>query len=195
MKYIWTEERLEILISLYPIENTSHVAKILGISERSVKVKAAKLGLQKYIKSRWLEQAMYIRTHFSEKSYSEMAKELKISNAKVCRIVKTLGLRRTRREACSIMSERRGRLVKRERRRIIFGMNPVSNIKVVTNRPRIELRHRLRRKGYLPGETRFEMYIPEGIKRNLRQEAFGSTLGLRFIPVPQQIEKVYSQVI
>ena len=74
-------------------------------------------------------------------------------------------------------------------------MNPVSNIKVVTNRPRIQLRHRLLIKGYLPGESRFEMYIPEGIKRNMKQEAFGNSLGLRFIPLPDEIVNKYSQVI
>ncbi len=195
MRYVWTEERIEILKSLYPVENNRYVAQVLGISERSVKIKAAKLGLQKYIKSAWLDQALFIRSNFEKKSYSEMAKELGISTAKVCRIVKTLGLKRTSREMRSIMSERRERLVKRERRRIIFGMNPVSNIKVVTNRLRIQLRHRLLIKGYLPGESRFEMYIPEGIKRNMKQEAFGNSLGLRFIPLPEEIVNKYSQVI
>lgn len=195
MKYVWTPERLEILCSLYPVENNNYIAEILGLSERSVRVKASKLGLQKYIKSAYLEQAMYIRTHFGTKSYSEMAMDLNISNAKVCRIVKRLGLKRTRMETRSIQSERRSRLVRRERRRIIFGLDPVSNIKVVTNRPRIELRHRLLNKGYIPGSSRFEMYIPSGVKRNLRQEAFGNSLGLKFIPITQENENIYLHVI
>ena len=37
MRYVWTEERIEILKSLYPVENNRYVAQVLGISERRVK--------------------------------------------------------------------------------------------------------------------------------------------------------------
>lgn len=195
MRYRWTEERLSMLKELYPIETNRLVAERLGISERTVKIKAASLGLQKYIKSSWLEQAMYVRSNFGEKSYSEMAKELNVSSATICRMVKKLGLKRTKKEITSIKSKQRTHLVHRERRRIIFGMNPISRIKVVTNRPRIELRHRLIAKGYLPGKDRFEMFYPSWVLRNERQERFGNSLGLRFSPLPTEQETKYSQVI
>ena len=55
----WTEQKIALLVQLYPIETTPHTAQVLDMSERSVKMKARQLGLKKMEKTRWLERADY----------------------------------------------------------------------------------------------------------------------------------------
>lgn len=43
----WTEQKIALLVQLYPIETTPHTAQVLDMSERSVKMKARQLGLKK----------------------------------------------------------------------------------------------------------------------------------------------------
>ena len=67
----WTEQKIALLVQLYPIETTPHTAQVLDMSERSVKMKARQLGLKKMEKTRWLERADYIRNHFGHRSFAE----------------------------------------------------------------------------------------------------------------------------
>lgn len=56
----WTEQKIAVLIQLYPIETTPRTAEVLGMCERAVKEKARSLGLKKAVKSRWMSmQIMY----------------------------------------------------------------------------------------------------------------------------------------
>ena len=74
-------------------------------------------------------------------------------------------------------------MIHRERRRVIFGLEPVTRIKVVSNRARVRLRSQLKRKGYTVGGERNTLYYEEGFKRSERQEMRGIKLGLRFLPL------------
>lgn len=85
-KLIWTDEMIETLRNLYPVETNSYTASVLGISEKSVNKKASELGIGKFAKSKWLERAEYIRCHFYDKSFAEIGKELGISKWSVSRI-------------------------------------------------------------------------------------------------------------
>ena len=73
-KLIWTDEMIETLRNLYPVETNSYTASVLGISEKSVNKKASELGIGKFAKSKWLERAEYIRCHFYDKSFAEIGK-------------------------------------------------------------------------------------------------------------------------
>ncbi len=189
MKQIqWTEAMLETLRELYPIETTPYTASVLGVSEKTVKKKAVELGLEKFAKSKWLERAEFIRRHFHCKSYSEMGRELGIAKWSVGRIAEAIGLRRTEKENSRVSSLVRGELIKRERRRMIFGLDPLTKIKVVTNRPRIRLRSKLKSKGYIVGSERNVMYYPSDLQRHIGQESRGIKLGLKFLPLPSEKE-------
>lgn len=187
-KIRWTDEMIGILSDLYPVETTSHTASVLGVCENTVKKKARELGIEKFAKAKWLERAEFIRTHFYDKSFSEIGKALGITKNSVSRIAEQIGLKRTEKETSDMKSRVRGELIKREKRRMIFGLDPISRIKVVTNRPRIKLRSWLKTKGYIVGEKRNVMYYPSGITRRHLQESRGAELGLRFLPLPIEEE-------
>lgn len=88
----WTEQKIAVLIQLYPIETTTRTAEVLGMCERAVKEKARSLGLKKAVKSRWMEHADYVRNHFAHRSYAEIGKELGISREYARRIAVRMGL-------------------------------------------------------------------------------------------------------
>lgn len=183
-KIRWTEDMIRTLQELYPVETNTFTASILGVGEKTVIKKAKELGIGKFAKSRWMERAEYIRAHFDTKSFAEIGRNLGITKWSVARIAGQIGLKRTDKETGSISSRVRTELVKREKRRMIFGLDPITHIKVVTNRPRIKLRAWLKSKGYIVGEQRNVMYYPADIVRRTVQETRGMKLGLKFIPFP-----------
>ena len=130
----WTDRMLAALVELYPVETTAYTAAVLNLSESTVKLKARELGLVKMAKSRWMERADYIKNHFQECSFSEIGKALGITRMSVGRIAAALGLKRTGEEKHLISSRIRTQMVKRERRRIVFGLEPVTGIRVISNR-------------------------------------------------------------
>lgn len=100
----WTEQKIAVLIQLYPIETTPRTAEVLGMCERAVKEKARSLGLKKAVKSRWMEHADYVRNHFTHRSYAEIGKELGISREYARRIAVRMGLKRTALEDFKVLS-------------------------------------------------------------------------------------------
>ena len=157
----WNDSLIAVLAETYPVETTTYTAALLGMSETAVKNKAKKLGIVKVAKSRWMERAEHIRSHFQDKSFSEMAKELGISKMSVSRIAAKIGLKRTKEEIYRVSSRVRGEMICRERRRVIFGLSPATRIKVVSNRARVRLRSRLKGIGYIVGKNATSCTIPE----------------------------------
>lgn len=78
---------------------------------------------------------------------------------------------------------------------MIFGLEPLTNIKVVTNRDRIRLRSRLKAKGYVVSDERNVMYYPADLERQSRQESIGIKLGLKFKPLPAEEEVILATAI
>ena len=97
--------------------------------ERAVKEKARSLGLKKAVKSRWMEHADYVRNHFAHRSYAEIGKELGISREYARRIAVRMGLKRTALEDFKVLSRIHSDIMRRERRRVIFGLSPITRIK------------------------------------------------------------------
>lgn len=185
---IWTEEMVRTLKDTYPVESTGFTADLLGISVNAVKKKASEIGLVKFKKSKWLERAEYIRQHFHDKSFATLAKDLGIALISVRRIAASIGLKRSETERFAMISKARTELISRERRRMVFGFDPISHIKVVTNRQRIHLRAKMKAKGYIVAEERNVMYYPSDLKRCVEREKNGIGLGLRFMPLPVETE-------
>lgn len=179
----WTDRMTTLLIELYPVETTSHTAMALGISETLVKQKARKLGLVKVAKTKWMERADYIRRHFHYKSFTQMARDLGISRSNVCNIAVKLGLKRSRTETSCIISQTRIELVKRERRHVIFGLEPLTQLKVVSNRARVRIRSRLKSLGYVVYDERVLLYATDNFERKTKLESKAVKLGLSFLPI------------
>lgn len=181
----WNEERLALLAELYPVETTPHTACVLGMSETAVKNMARRLGIAKRAKWKDTGRAGHIQAHFHERSFSEMAESLGISKTTVWRTASRLGLERTDEQHRYILSRTRREMIRRERRRAVFGLEPLTRIKVVTDRARVKLRSLLKSKGYVvDGGERNTLYFTAGTERRERLERRGERHGLRFLPFP-----------
>lgn len=181
-RFQWDETSLATLTGMYPVETTAYTASLLGISERMVRGKAKELGLAKFSKSKWMERAEYIRNHFHESSFSEMAAYLGISKAHVGRIASRLGLKRTKAELSRVASRIRKEIIRREKRHVVFGLEPVTRVKVVSNRTKVRIRAQLKSKGYIVGEERDILYYTTEASRKTKLENRGRKHGLRFYP-------------
>ena len=181
----WTDRMLAALVELYPVETTAYTAAVLNLSESTVKLKARELGLVKMAKSRWMERADYIRNHFQECSFSEIGKALGITRMSVGRIAATIGLKRSSEEKHLISSRIRTQMVKRERRRIVFGLEPVTGIRVISNRAKVRVRSNMKSNGYIISEEHNVIYYTGTTERRERLESRGIRLGLHILPLPQ----------
>lgn len=191
----WTHQKTTVLIELYPIETTSHTAVILGMSESTVKQKARKLGLMKIAKSTWMERADYIRRHFHSKSISQMANDLGISKTNVWNIATKLGLKRNQTENSNIRSQTRNEILRRERRHVIFGLEPLTQIKVVSNRARVRLRSRLKSLGYIVCNERILLYATDNFERKTRLESKAAKVGLSCLPLSgNEVQLVFTSL-
>lgn len=179
---IWTETEIAYLKDNYSGTPDEIIASKIGVSRRTISNKARELNLEKGINPGWLERAECVRDLYSTHSYTEIASITGIPVRSVARIISALELSRSDGEEKNIRSRIRRDLTDREKRRVIFGLAPLTNIKVVTNKPRIRLRHALKKAGYIVQRGRNVMYYHPGMERDHRRENAGRNLGLRFEP-------------
>ena len=182
----WTEEKLSALAKLFPVESTKHTATVLQMSVTAVKGKAKELGLKKETKSEWAKRADYVRSHFYHCSLTEMAGKLGISRTSVIRIIEKLGLKRTKEQNFQVTSRVRSEIIRRERRHVLFGLAPVTKIKVVSNRARIQIRAQLKSIGYIVSRDSNTLYYTDKIERKGNLETRGIRQGLRFLPFSER---------
>ncbi len=181
-KTIWTDDSIAYLKENYPYTTDTAIAQHLCVNRKTVSLKAKELGLEKGIRPEWLDLAERVRELHGSHSNAEIAAITGISSRSVSRIVAVLGLRRTKKEEQSIRSRIRRDIMKREKRRVIFGLPPITKIKVVTNKPRIKMRHSLKKAGYLVIRGQNVMYYHPDMERDHSREDIGRKLGLRFEP-------------
>lgn len=181
-KTIWTDDSIAYLKENYPYTTDTAIARHLCVNRKTVSLKAKELGLEKGIRPEWLDLAERVRELHDSQSNAEIAAITGISSRSVSRIVAVLGLRRTKKEEQSIRSRIRQDIMKREKRRMIFGLPPITRIKVVTNKPRIKMRHSLKKAGYLVIRGQNVMYYHPDMERDHSREDIGRKLGLRFEP-------------
>lgn len=187
----WTAKALALLTEHYLVETISDTAAMTGMCETSVKDMARKLGLCKAGGTKIsADMIQHVQQHFHEHSVREIADELGISSSSVNRIKNKLGLRKTVQQKRDMHSRVRSEIIRRERRRAIFGLNPITRIKVVTNRARIQLRCKLKSLGYIVSRTSNVLYYTAGLERRDILEANGQKLGLSFLPYPAEEESL-----
>lgn len=186
-KVTWDSAKEKLLISRYPNTPNKVLADEFEISEASLKKKAWELGLRKE-KFYGLNTtiAYSIRDIGVERySYSEIAAKIGCHRNTVKRYVTALvdaGII----EACSVrqvydkISRIRQTIIKKERGRVIFGMDQRTDIKVFASSKKMEMRKRLRIYGYMIERGSDLVLICPDTDRHPKSEAAARRLGLTF---------------
>lgn len=184
---IWNEEKEQFLKENYAFKTNANLAKHLGISVPSVKKKAYELGLKKVCAKRKIHSALEANVlKMSElNSYRSIADKLDISLSSVKSIINkatSKGYKKRSKEATKkIMSEARIRLIKKERARAIFGLNPKTNLKVFPNKQKYRMRDRLKRCRYDVERNDINVYIDNETRRHDNIENEAQKLGFNII--------------
>ena len=184
---IWNEEKEQFLKENYAFKTNGNLAKHFGISVPSVKKKAYELGLKKVCAKRKIHSALEANVlKMSElNSYRSIADKLDISLSSVKSIINkatSKGYKKRSKEATKkIMSEARIRLIKKERARAIFGLNPKTNLKVFPNKQKYRMRDRLKRCRYDVERNDINVYIDDETRRHDNIENEAQKLGFNII--------------
>ena len=185
MKIIWNDEMLLTLRELFPTATNAAIAARLGIGTRTVARKASELGLEKAHYARRDAATAIILANFGHQSYSELSRMAGVSVRTVIRIVARHGLARAASDSSCFISARRREIVRRERLRMRIGLDPLTKVKVTSDRRRVCLRNRLKQSGYIVQRGSDIIYFAPDIVRNTRREDTGASLGLVFRPLPE----------
>ena len=182
---LWTPDHDDILKERFHTDCLHDIASHIGCTCSTVSNHARRLGLKKISPSgRNSDARSFVLIEYPNLSYQEMAERTGLHRETIRIIARELGLERTPEQLRKIRSRRRKELIQKERRRIIFGLDQKTNIKVVSNYQKIRLRGSLKRLGYILGTDGHTFYYYPGLRRHPIKESNGRALGFTFLPLP-----------
>ena len=182
---LWTPDHDDILKERFHTDYLHDIASHIGCTCSTVSNHARRLGLRKISPSgRNSDARSFVLIEYPNLSYQEMAERTGLHRETIRIIARELGLERTPEQLRKIRSRRRKELIQKERRRIIFGLDQKTNIKVVSNHQKIRLRGSLKRLGYIIGTDGHTFYYYPGLRRHPIKESNGRALGFTFLPLP-----------
>ncbi len=182
---LWTPDHDDILKERFHTGCLHDIASHIGCTCSTVSSHARRLGLRKISPSgRNSDARSFVLIEYPNLSYQEMAERTGLHRETIRIIARELGLERTKKQLREIRSRRRKELIQKERRRIIFGLDQKTNIKVVSNHQKIRLRGSLKRLGYIIGTDGHTFYYYPGLRRHPIKESNGRALGFTFLPLP-----------
>ena len=182
---LWTPDHDDILKERFHTDCLHDIASHIGCTCSTVSNHARRLGLRKISPSgRNRDARSFVLIEYPNLSYQEMAERTGLHRETIRIIARELGLERTPEQLRKIRSRRRKELIQKERRRIIFGLDQKTNIKVVSNYQKIRLRGSLKRLGYILGTDGHTFYYYPGLRRHPIKESNGRALGFTFLPLP-----------
>ncbi len=182
---LWTPDHDDILKERFHTDCLHDIASHIGCTCSTVSNHARRLGLRKISPSgRNSDARSFVLIEYPNLSYQEMAERTGLHRETIRIIARELGLERTPEQLRKIRSRRRKELIQKERRRIIFGLDQKTNIKVVSNHQKIRLRGSLKRLGYILGTDGHTFYYYPGLRRHPIKESNGRVLGFSFLPLP-----------
>ena len=182
---LWTPDHDDILKERFHTDCLHDIASHIGCTCSTVSSHARRLGLRKISPSgRNSDARSFVLIEYPNLSYQEMAERTGLHRETIRIIARELGLERTPEQLRKIRSRRRKELIQKERRRIIFGLDQKTNIKVVSNHQKIRLRGSLKRLGYILGTDGHTFYYYPGLRRHPIKESNGRVLGFSFLPLP-----------
>ena len=182
---VWRPEHDDILKERFHTDYLHEIASHIGCTRSTVSSHARRLGLKKLDPSgRNRDARSFVLMEYPNLSYQEMAERTGMHKESIRMIARELGLERTPEQYHTIRSRRRKELVQKERRRIIFGLDQKTNIKVISNLRKIRLRGSLKRLGYILGTDGHTFFYYPALRRHPVKEANGKELGFTFLPLP-----------
>ena len=182
---LWTPDHDDILKERFHTDCLHDIASHIGCTCSTVSNHARRLGLRKISPSgRNSDARSFVLIEYPNLSYQEMAERTGLHRETIRIIARELGLERTPEQLRKIRSRRRKELIQKGRRRIIFGLDQKTNIKVVSNYQKIRLRGSLKRLGYILGTDGHTFYYYPGLRRHPIKESNGRALGFTFLPLP-----------
>ena len=182
---LWTPDHDDILKERFHTDCLHDIASHIGCTCSTVSNHARRLGLRKNSPSgRNRDARSFVLIEYPNLSYQEMAERTGLHRETIRIIARELGLERTPEQLRKIRSRRRKELIQKERRRIIFGLDQKTNIKVVSNHQKIRLRGSLKRLGYILGTDGHTFYYYPGLRRHPIKESNGRAFGFTFLPLP-----------
>lgn len=183
---VWTEEDDRILMARFQNDYLSDIARDLGCDLSCVNRHARKLGLYKdnpYARNH--EAREILKDEYLNLTYGEIAKRTGLTKNGVWKIAQSLGLRHTKEQRNRKLSKAISEVYRKERSRVTFGFDQKTNLKVVSNRKKNMLRHRMKEYGYIvTGRGDNVLYYTDSLARSPEREERGARLGLRFRPLP-----------
>ena len=182
---LWTPDHDDVIKERFHTDCLHDIATHIGCTCSTVSSHARRLGLRKNSPSgRNSDARSFVLIEYPNLSYQEMAERTGLHRETIRIIARELGLERTQKQLREIRSRRRKELIQKERRRIIFGLDQKTNIKVVSNHQKIRLRGSLKRLGYIRGTDGHTFYYYPGLRRHPIKESNGRALGFTFLPLP-----------
>lgn len=177
-KKIWTKDMIEYLKEYYPSSSNSIISKNLGMSVFLIQKKANELGITK--EQRKQDLAYSIQSLLPDHSYKEISDILGISYSHVQRIIKSNSLIRTKIQETAIRSRIRTRLVKSERRKMLFGLDVTTNLKISSKISPSKFRTKFKALGYICFYNSMTLYYDTNTSRNIDMEIEAMRTGFTF---------------
>lgn len=178
-KIILTSEQEEWLKNNFPIKKNIEIAERLGVSESAVHRFARKFGLKKSeeFKKMWYSNALegakrWFRIHGDNHPPGYTAPWLvKHQFKKGVTSLDRLGKEGEAKRICKSV-ESRNKTIKKEKARILFGLEQKTRLKVVAmDRKKVMFRYYVRKQGYLVDDDARVIYYTNTTKRGKRIEA------------------------
>lgn len=183
----WNGEHDSILRERFQTDCLQDIADDLGFSRSTVQEHARQLGLRKEDPTRRnLDIREFIKMEYDNLSFGEMAKRTGFHVDTIGKIARSLGLRRTRPQWNENIRKARVATIQSERRRVIFGLEQRTKLKVVSNPQKHYLRQKMRQFGYIADIGSNTLYYTDGTDRRPIRERNGERLGFKFKPLPAQ---------
>lgn len=183
----WNGEHDSILRERFQTDCLQDIADDLGFSRSTVQEHARQLGLRKEDPTRRnLDIREFIKMEYDNLSFGEMAKRTGFHVDTIGKIARSLGLRRTRPQWNENIRKARVATIQSERRRVIFGLEQRTKLKVVSNPQKHYLRQKMRQFGYIADIGSNTLYYTDVTDRRPIRERNGERLGFKFKPLPAQ---------
>ena len=129
-----------------------------------------------------LETKLKIKELLKTHSSSEAAALTGVSLRSIFKIQQEWNMERSPEQLKGIRSRIRKKIVQDERRRVIFGQDQKTQLKVFSNKKRHTLKYRLKRVGYKICDLPNTLLYDESTKRNPAYETMCKPLGLTILP-------------
>lgn len=182
----WTEEmdqRLENLYTGYDY-TASEIARMMGLSLNNIEWRLKSLGIRKKNqKKKFLATQEIVRGNFHDYSYAEMAEMAGVDVKTIRNHMRRMKLERLPGETSSIRKRVMRRIWKKEKTRVLFGLEQKTKLKVVKARHKSIIRHHMRKKGYIVPVMSDVIYYHSLTKRNFYYEKKAASYKMQVCPI------------